>query len=363
VTVIIRVYMIDKKQTKVLLVGDYPPPYGGVATHIVSLAEGINKIGIETHVLDIGTNRKISRPQCLPTKGYFDFVKNILFFLRRGYLIHLHTNGHNAKSWFLVFISSLLSKIYGAPVITTFHSGISPSYLSAAPLFIRILAFLSCKMCEEIICVSPEIKNALSKILKDDAHLKVIPAFMGKLEEKILFSPSAGEFIKKHSPIISTVAHFSPEYGTPLLLDAIFELKKKFENIGLIIMGEGESSMIEKKINQLSIGDNVLISKGLQNGECLYAIQGSDLFVRPSYIDGDSIAVREAIYLGKPVLASDAVKRPSEVQLFMTGDVADLEEKMYLMLTWPTTDTATSKKCHNEDSLEKIVNVYNGVDY
>lgn len=348
-----------QKKKKVLLVGDYPPPYGGIATHIVSLDEGLRNIEIETQVLDIGSNRKVTRPNCLPTKGYVDYVKKVIFFLRKGYLVHLHTNGHNTKSWFLVFISSLLGQIFNSSIVTTFHSGILPSYFIKASFFHKFIAYLSCRMCGEIICVSSEIKTAISQLIKNDNKLKVIPAFMGGLADGVRFSTKPAQFIRDHSPVISTVAHFLPEYGIPLVLNAAYDLKKSFGNLGLLIVGEGDSSEeIEKQIQLLSLDNNVLILKSLEHGECLYVIKHSDLFLRPSYIDGDSIAVREAIYLGTPVLASDVVNRPPEVNLFKSGDLNDLEEKTYQMLAEKTKNSMGIRKNVNDNNLPEILNAY-----
>ena len=46
----------------------------------------------------------------------------------------------------------------------------------------------------------------------------------------------------------------------------------------------------------------------------------SDLFLRPTLTDGDAVSIREALYLGVPVVASNAVKRPEFVNLFENED-------------------------------------------
>jgi glycosyltransferase involved in cell wall biosynthesis len=61
-------------------------------------------------------------------------------------------------------------------------------------------------------------------------------------------------------------------------------------------------------------------------------ISASDVFVRPTFTDGDSISVREALSLGIPVIASDCVERPDGVVLFKTGNAGDLSGKLQCAL-------------------------------
>jgi glycosyltransferase involved in cell wall biosynthesis len=61
----------------------------------------------------------------------------------------------------------------------------------------------------------------------------------------------------------------------------------------------------------------------------------ADVFVRPTYADGDSLSVREALALGLPVVASDAAPRPSGVTVCRSGDVGDLVAKLSTVLAHP----------------------------
>src|SRR6185503_11969747 len=54
----------------------------------------------------------------------------------------------------------------------------------------------------------------------------------------------------------------------------------------------------------------------------------SAVFVRPTFRDGDSISVREAVSLGVPVVASNVGSRPDGVALFEAGDISGLVEQI-----------------------------------
>src|SRR6185295_12739856 len=84
---------------KVLLVGPYPPPYGGIATTLFDLRGYLAKQkDCLVTVLNIGEQRTVSNVDCLSVRSKVAFLKHVRRFAREGYTIHLETNGHNAKS-------------------------------------------------------------------------------------------------------------------------------------------------------------------------------------------------------------------------------------------------------------------------
>jgi hypothetical protein len=49
-------------------------------------------------------------------------------------------------------------------------------------------------------------------------------------------------------------------------------------------------------------------------------LKSSDLFIRNTTTDGDSLSVKEALFLGKNVIASDVVDRPKGCNLYSRGE-------------------------------------------
>jgi hypothetical protein len=52
-------------------------------------------------------------------------------------------------------------------------------------------------------------------------------------------------------------------------------------------------------------------------------IELSDIVIRPTNADGDSLSIREALYFQKPIIASDVVKRPTGTITFKTRNFDD----------------------------------------
>jgi glycosyltransferase involved in cell wall biosynthesis len=84
----------------------------------------------------------------------------------------------------------------------------------------------------------------------------------------------------------------------------------------------------------------------------------ADVFVRPSLVDGDALSVREALALGRTVVASDTDARPEGVILFRRGDANDLAEKVAVALE---TAVASGPPQSSYGSLNEILSVYEAV--
>ena len=122
--------------------------------------------------------------------------------------------------------------------------------------------------------------------------------------------------------MLSTALFFRPEYGFADLLAALRELRCDYPEIGCVVMGDTEQrGNAEDEVLRAGLAGNVLLSGDLDHDVCLSIMSRSDVFVRPTRADGDSISVREAIDAGVPVVASVAGTRPEGTMLFRPGDV------------------------------------------
>src|SRR5438067_2378888 len=99
---------------KLLLIGPYPPPYGGIAMTVFVLRHYLLVHDrCEVVVLNIGERRHEESNESLSTKGPLDYLWKVLRFAFQGYIIHLETNGHNFKSWLSALVCSVAGTLNG----------------------------------------------------------------------------------------------------------------------------------------------------------------------------------------------------------------------------------------------------------
>jgi glycosyltransferase involved in cell wall biosynthesis len=199
-----------------------------------------------------------------------------------------------------------------------------PQYLSNHSGW-RNLARTACRLYQEIICVSRPIEDALLAIGIDRKVMEVRPAFAPPDRPAVTLDQPLVAWMDSHHPLLCTTLFFRPEYGFPLLVNAIARLRQVYPAIGCIVMGsceEGEEA--PELVRQSSVENQMLLLGDVEHDSCLSVMTGSDLFIRPTLHDGDSISVREALALGVPVLASRTGTRPDGAHLFTPGDLDDL---------------------------------------
>ena len=88
-------------------------------------------------------------------------------------------------------------------------------------------------------------------------------------------------------------------------------------------------------VSSKSDREHILLTGDLPHAITLAAVARSDLFLRTTQYDGDAISVREALWLGTPVIATDNGMRPAGVRLVPIGDVDALTSAMLEQLDQP----------------------------
>jgi glycosyltransferase involved in cell wall biosynthesis len=352
---------VNKRNIKVLLIGDYPPPYGGIAIHVQSLSNALNENCFDYEIFNIGESRKEKNSSYISVYNGFDLLLKLMIYRPGASHMHLHTNGHNEKSWILIFFCGLFASLLGLNRILTIHSGMAPDFLNnRVTFFKRLFIRLSLAFYKKVICVNREIADAAAKFSKRKSTFVLIPAFIaiGTIEEVSIPERAMG-FIDAHCPIVCAVVLFSPEYGIELLIEAIRNIKEYSNEIGLIIIGGGKRS--ERYLNleiESGLDRSLLVMEELPPTSCLSIMSAADLFVRPSITDGDSISVREALSIGIPVLASGASPRPEGTILFKKGNLEDLIDKLIYCIENLELLKVERKMEESEGFEERIFDIY-----
>jgi len=317
---------------KVLLVGPYPPPYGGMATQISEWHRHLAKLETyECAILNIGESRKANLEGCIPARGYWDFLRKLYGFTARGYIIHLVTNGHNFKSWLCALICTMAGYLNGRKTVIVFGSGNLPVYLRQVSGWKRLVVRTVVRGAGSIVVRNKDMVYALEEF-GDKPRIEVVPGFMGLNGRQFGPLPQAvDEFCNTHEPVLGATANLSPEYGVPLALQAVQQMLKRYPKLGVILIGIRPEA--EKHLSELSlVREHVLLAGELAPDVTLSVMKRLSVFLRPTYFDGDSLSVREALAVGVPVVASDTGFRPDGLRLFKVGDCVDLCHQLHMAL-------------------------------
>jgi glycogen(starch) synthase len=310
---------------RVLLIGDYPPPYGGVAIHVQQVHRFLRSRGVEAKVLDIGKGGR-PVPDVIPVQSLAKFGLRLAGFLSAGWTVHVHTSGNNTKSWMLAAAASVPSS--RSPRVITLHSGLLPDFLAASAAR-RTLARAALAGYSRVVAVSPAVKAALVDCGVAEEKILVQPAFCASQVQPGPVTAAVELARFKRRPLLAMAHHPSPVYGRLTMFRALRMLADELPEVGLAVFGPGTRTAEFARDARETHAAPYLEDLGeLDHAEVLGLLSKSDAFIRPTTHDGDALSVREALALRVPCVASDVCARPEGTYLFHAGSPPDLASRV-----------------------------------
>jgi len=100
-----------------------------------------------------------------------------------------------------------------------------------------------------------------------------------------------------------------------MLIDAFYEIKRKYSDISLYIVGNGPlRECLNKKIVDKNMSDEITLFGEIDRDQVLELLSISDIFALPSFSEGSPTVIKEALQHGLFIVSTDV------------GDVKDLIE-------------------------------------
>ncbi len=298
--------------------GPYPPPHGGVQTNLVAIRRFLLSRGIPCAVINLTRHRREDGDEIYYPKNSLEVLK-LLARLRYD-IIHLHFGGVlSTRLMALALVCCLMPR---SKTVLTFHSGgypLSKAGRSAKPLTLRGFVL---RRFDRLIGVNRELEELFRRfgVAKDQIRLICPHAIALDSIGESLPDQLAG-FFQAHSPTLLTVSGLEPEYDLQLQIDVLGPLRERFPDAGLAIIGSGSlEADAQAWVRSKPYAEHILLCGDLPHSGALRAIAESDLFLRTTLYDGDSISVREALSVGTPVIATDNGMRPSGARLIPCSD-------------------------------------------
>ncbi|WP_350600888.1 glycosyltransferase [Pseudomonas sp. 65/3-MNA-CIBAN-0223] len=330
----------------VLICGPYPAPIGGISIHIQRLAQLANNLGIKTSICDESATIK---PDTFNIRSL-----NIIKYIKLIYsadIVHIHSSVGILRLCHLLF-----AFIMKKPIVVTIHSWRHGEFSSF--VWTKLLSTLS----THIILVNREISERLQIPAK---IIQYFPAFIPPLDAGYELPVEIEYFIEtarlQGKKIVSSNAyrimeyHGQELYGLDLCIEAFSS--SILSDKAVLIFSISDPSFNREKIEQYKkfisdrqLGNTIYLQIGAIDYYNLLKL--SDLSIRATNTDGDAISVRESLFLNKPCIASDCIKRPEGTYLFENRSATSLAKVIKKALR------AADEINASTESLQKIENFY-----
>ena len=348
---------------RVLQLGPWPPPHGGVQTNLVAIRRHLRRRGVPCAVINITRHRAEDGDDVHFPKSALG-VLWLLWRLRFD-VLHLHVGGIlPLRVLALAWVCTLKP---GVRSVMTFHSGGYPSSAEGRTARPRTLRGFVLRRFDRLIAVNDELSRLFHafgcapervRCIAPHAMPEGTPAGNASATPEDPRPAALREFMARHSPTLLTVGLLEPEYDLSRQISALGRIRLHHPSAGLAIVGSG--SLLEElraTIAATPYAEHIMLCGDVPHDGTLRAIAECDLFMRTTIYDGDSVSVREALHLGVPVVATDNGMRPPGPHLVPIGDTEILAGVVTEVLRDPTARAPATSRV-GEENLRAVLALY-----
>ncbi len=307
---------------RVVQLGPFPPPHGGVQTNLVAIRDYVRLQGSLCAVINITRHRQVEQDDVYFPKSSAELIWDL--FRTRYDVVHLHIGGGIPAR--VQALALAAASVPWAKSVLTLHSGGFPSSeegRSAAPN--SLLAFVLRRF-RYVIGVNQEMIEFFVRLGVPRSRTRLIlPHSVALAQMADRLPEPLASFFADHDQILVAVCGLEPEYDIPRQIEAMKRVLQKFPKAGLAVLGSGsQKAVLEQQVSSSGYSEHILMCGDVPHAVTLKAIAESDILLRTTLYDGDAISIREALYLRTPVIATDNGMRPDGVRLIPIGDIDSL---------------------------------------
>ncbi|MDT7828083.1 glycosyltransferase [Pricia sp. S334] len=309
---------MGSQKRKLLIIGPYPPPFGGVSVHIKRL---ITLLSANFEIIKIDES-----PHLKPTLFNLRSFNFLTYFklVSKSNIIHIHS-GH----YLLRLLHFCTAKILNKKMIITVHA-----YEEKGKTFIeKYIDLFIFKQTGLVILVSEEIsqkfnlKNFLIKNAFLPPNLQEEEPLQLTINNWLQDKKDKGYFICCSNASRLDICNNEDLYGLDICIEAAKLCKEKNIKIAFVFIvsdttGRLSVKLYEDLIQKYNLGNLFFLHKF--SISFISLVKQADIILRATNTDGDALTVREGLFLGKIVIASDVVKRPAGTYIFKNRDLNSL---------------------------------------
>jgi len=342
------------RKKHILQLGPFPPPYGGVQTNMFAIRDELLENGDECSIISIvNSERTGDEKDVYHPRNPLELAR-LLFALKYD-VLHIHIGG-NLPPRVLALVLTGATAARGKSVMTLHSGGYAVEKIKTAH-FLTAQGFIFRRLAK-IIVVNELMTEMFVKFGVEPENIKLIPPFaLSKPNKRVEIPKKFLDFWRAHKKVLLAVSALETHYDLPLQINALERVREKFPDTGLIILGSGGAEKdLRSLIASKHYAEHVFLAGETTREVVLHLIERSDVLLRTTIFDGDAISIREAIFLGTPVVATDNGMRPETVRLIPMRDGAALETAIEELLS--SGEKPEISAADGSENIKAVLDVY-----
>jgi glycosyltransferase involved in cell wall biosynthesis len=280
---------------KLLIIGKLPPPIGGVTIHVNRLIDKLSEDGFDYGFIKLDKSLLIK----------------IFFLIGQFKVVHLHSSNIYVQLYL-----SIIFWLFNVKSIVTFHGD-----LNRFTYYKTILIKTIIKIIDVPIVLNQGSYNIAKKI-NDKSQLIsafIPPTINEELPPNIISKLSEAK--NKYKKLYATNGYSLSYDKEKNEIYGILDLIKFFNNLtnSALFISDPSQEYI-KYINQNSIFVNSNIYMISELHSFYEVLKYVDASIRNTSTDGDSLSIKESLFLNKITFATNVVSRPEGVIVYPRGE-------------------------------------------
>lgn len=332
-------------KNNIILVSPLPPPEGGMAIWTVKYLEFCNEKGINVDVVNIALKGR--RKEKINYKTTFgdewkrttEIWKTLrsLVKQKKHCLIHYNSPCSNLgiiRDYFMIKMAST----YNIPIVFECHCSLASQIATAYKkyMFRKIVAHtqLVLTLNEESLSIAKSLTNLRVEILPnfiEDDYCKCVNRQINSKIQNILY-----------------VGHIQKTKGSEELINvARIRNDLHFKLIG----------PVDDEIGKINVPSNVTLTGNIVADEVRNYLFNADVFLFPSYSEGFSMSVLEAMAMGVPIIATD-VGANKEMIENRGGIIIPAKDEQEILNSLRLIESPVLRKEMSDWNIAKVRNYY-----
>jgi glycogen synthase len=309
---------------KVVLLGPYPPPHGGVSIYVSTLFTHLEASGLRLWAYG---EREVRGAQVRFMKDKRRELVPLILREGRGARVGDCTHFLFEYPSALVPVWLLLKRALGFEWVKILHDGSLPTRHARFKPARRALFRLAAGGVTEFVVVSEELARWLREELKVEQPVSVVKSLLpvARVADEVLpaeVETSLADYTRRARRVCS-VGAFIPEYGFLHAARAVGRVREETgEDVGLLLLDGGFAADGAYREEVLRGRPWVTVLKSVAHAHVFQLMRRSHAFVRGFGLESYGLSRVEAIWAGLPVVAT----RAGETRGMLLYDFGDVDE-------------------------------------
>ncbi len=346
---------------RILLIGNFAPPYEEESLHNLSFMKKLESDGHECTVINTSEHSATDN-KFIESRSYIHFSFTLLSACRNQDVVHFFTKGYLRLGLLKLMTSILVGTLYRARTFITIHSELfSIAGQMRSPVGGRQTLFTAFTVAGKIICADKDTYDVAAMYMKK-SNFELIPSFIHFPDDTIEVGSALLEKLEPIKKIIVFSNVQYPSFTFDILDKFLTDYPLPSDTAIVAAVTEKPTSKMKHLLEEegKSIGENLHLIDADDLNAVMAAHSRADIILRPMSCDGTTFFKSFAISVKKTLRSGSYLYFPNGLLFVKEGDTTEM--CACIINTLLCVETGKLPEIKDKDSYARIVNLYLGKD-